>query len=65
MLTTPDDDMMAELDKEMGELEVKPPSPKVRYTVFIHVTLLLGLILRHALKFINHLCFSDFGYVMY
>ena len=44
MLTTPDDDMMAELDKEMGELEVKPPSPKVPYTFFIHVTLLLGLI---------------------
>lgn len=30
VLTTPDDDMMAELDREMGELEVpvKPPSPK-------------------------------------
>ena len=30
VLTTPDEEMMAELDREMGELEVKPPSPKVK-----------------------------------
>ena len=29
VLTTPDEEMMEELDREMGELEVKPPSPKV------------------------------------